>query len=71
MYMHEKLKSRKFWLAVVSAVLVIMNEGLGWNVPSETVLTFAALILGWIFAEAYVDGKCACGDTIFIESEEE
>ena len=52
----EKFKSRKFWMAVVSAVLIVLNEGLGWNVPSETILSFAAVVLGWIFAEAYVDG---------------
>ncbi len=71
MYMPEKFKSRKFWMAVVAAILVVLNEGLGWNVPSETVLTFAALILGWIFAEAYVDGHHENGDVIFIEPEEE
>lgn len=53
----EKLKSRKFWMAVVSAVLIVLNEGLGWGIPEETVMPFAALVLGWIFAEAYVDGK--------------
>ena len=52
----EKFKSRKFWMAVVSAVLIILNEGLGWNIPSETVLQFAAVVLGYVFAEAYVDG---------------
>lgn len=50
-----KWKSRKFWMAVVSAILVILNEGLGWDIPEDTVLTFAALILGWIFCEALVD----------------
>ena len=58
----EKLKSRKFWMAVISAVLIVLNEGLGWNVPSETVLSFAAVVLGWVFAEAYVDGKHAACD---------
>jgi len=59
----EKLKSRKFWMAVVTAVLIVMNEGLGWKIPVETVVSFAAVILGWVFAEAYVDGKYAEGST--------
>ncbi len=55
----EQLKSRKFILAVVSAILVILNEGLGWHIPEETVMQFIYLILGWIFAEAAVDIKRA------------
>lgn len=50
-----KWKSRKFWMAVVSGILVVLNEGLGWDIPEDTVLTFVFLILGWIFAEAAVD----------------
>lgn len=55
----EKLKSRKFILAVVSAVLVILNEGLGWDIPTETVMQFVYLILGWIFVEGAIDFKHA------------
>ncbi len=54
--MSEKFKSRKFWLAVVSGILVILNEGLDLGIDQPTVMSFAALVLGWIFAEAYVDG---------------
>lgn len=50
-----KWKSRKFWMAVVSAILVILNEGLGWDIPEDTVLTFVFLVLGWVFCEAIVD----------------
>jgi len=50
-----KWKSRKFWTAVVSAILMILNQGLGWDVPEDTVIAFVVLILGWIFAEAAVD----------------
>ena len=53
----EKFKSRKLWMAMVTAVLIVLNEGLGWNVPTETVVSFVAVVLGWVFAEAYVDGK--------------
>ena len=49
------LKSRKFWMAVVGAALVILNDGLGLGIEQETVLKFAALVLGYIFAEAAVD----------------
>lgn len=53
--MPAKLKSRKFWMAVVSAALIIANEGLGMNIPEDTVLAFAAIVIGYIFGESYVD----------------
>ena len=53
--MNSKWKSRKFWLAIVGAALVIANEGLDMNLDRETVLAFAAIIIGYIFAEASVD----------------
>lgn len=55
--MKSKLKSRKFWMSVISALLVIANEGLGLGISSETILTFAGLVASFIFSEAYVDGK--------------
>lgn len=53
----RKLKSRKFWMAVVTALLVIANEGLDLNLPEEAIMSIVAVVLGYIFGEAYVDGK--------------
>jgi uncharacterized membrane protein len=55
--MPSKLKSRKFWMGVISAVLVLMNEALGWDIPAETVMSFASIVIAFILGEAYVDGK--------------
>jgi hypothetical protein len=51
-----KMSSRKFWMAVVSAVIIICNEGLGLDLPTETLLSFAAVVAVWIWGEAHVDG---------------
>lgn len=51
----SKLTSRKFLMAVVSGILVILNQGLDWGIPEETVKSFVSLILGYIFAEGAVD----------------
>lgn len=59
MIIMAKFKSRKFWMAVVAALLVVANEGLGLGIDTETVMSFTALVLGYIFGEAYVDGKKA------------
>lgn len=53
----NKLKRRKLWMAVVSAILVVLNEGLGLGVDGETVLAFAGIVMSYIFGQAYVDGK--------------
>lgn len=53
----RKFKSRKFWMAVISAALVIANEGLGLGIDEQTVLAFAGIVMSFIFGESYVDGK--------------
>lgn len=53
--MNSKLKSRKFWMAVVTGAILIANEGLDLNLDRETILAFTGLVLGYIFAEAAVD----------------
>lgn len=53
----NKFKSRKFWMAVVTALIVIGNEGLGLNLPEEAIMTVAAVAIGYILGESYVDGK--------------
>lgn len=53
----QKLKSRKFWMAVVAGLLVVANEGLGLALPEEAIMTVAAVAISYILGEAYVDGK--------------
>lgn len=53
--MNSKWKSRKFWTAIVGAIVLVANEGLDLGLDRETILAFAALVLGYIFAEAGVD----------------
>lgn len=55
--MTEKLKSRKFIIAVISAILLILNEGLNIKIPSETVLSFAGIIISYLLGQSYVDSK--------------
>jgi len=55
--MPDKLKSRKFWVTVVSAVLVVLNEGLGMNIDSEAVLGFSGIIISYLLGQSYIDSK--------------
>lgn len=57
----ERLKSRKLWIAVVSAILLVLKEGLDIPVDSETVLAFAGIVITVILGLAHVDAKKAQG----------
>lgn len=59
MKMKNKFKSRKFILAVVSAVLIVLNDGLDLGINSETVIAFAGIVAVWITGESVVDAKRA------------
>ena len=51
----QKLTSRKFWVAVATAILIVLSEGLGFNVDQELYWKIVTLALGYIFGEAVVD----------------
>ena len=53
--MKSKLLSRKFILAVVTGILIILNDGLDLGIDSNTVLNFSALIATYILGEAATD----------------
>ena len=53
----RKLTSRKFWIAFLSAIFIVLTEGLGWNVPQETYWAVVALATAYIFGESYVDSR--------------
>lgn len=55
----ERLKSRKLWITIVSAVLLVIKEGLDIPVDSETVLAFAGIVITAILGLAHVDAKRA------------
>ena len=46
---------KEFWIAVITAVLIILNQGLGLGIPEETVWPVVLLILGWIFKNGVVE----------------
>ena len=47
-------KDQEFWIAVVTAILIVLNEGLGLGIPEEVVWPVVLLILGWIFKTTIV-----------------
>ncbi len=55
--MLEKLKSRKFWMAVISALLIIANDGLGLKIPTDAVMALAGVVISYILGQSYVDAN--------------
>ncbi len=55
----SKLKSRKLWIAVVTALLVVVNEGLGFNIPREPILVVAGIVISYIIGQSAVDAVAA------------
>lgn len=56
----RKISSRKFWSLVaglVVAILVLMNAGDDTITKVSALVTALGSIVGYMFAEAYVDGK--------------
>ena len=63
----QKFKSRKFWMAVVTAILVVLNDGLDLGVDSDTVLAFAGIVATWILGESAVDATRKKGDANHVD----
>ncbi len=53
----DRLKSRKFLMAFFAALLIVLNEGLGFGVPAETYGWFSGVVIAWILGESYVDAN--------------
>lgn len=51
------LQSRKFWVAVISAVVVFLNAAYDWGLKQDEVMQMLAPILLWITAEGVADIK--------------
>ena len=58
--MSDKFKSRKFWLALVGALLPIVAQALTSDVAvAEAVTLSVGVLVAYIFGQGYVDGKLA------------
>lgn len=53
----EKIKSRKFWMAIVTGALIVANQGLDLNIPSDSVMSLAGVVATYLAAQGYTDGQ--------------
>lgn len=59
----QKLTSRKFWIAVATAIFIILSEGLDWNIDNDLYWKLITLALGYIFGETATDIARAKSDS--------
>ena len=53
----DRLKSRKFLMALATALLMILNEGLELGIPADVYGWIVGVVIAFILGESYVDGK--------------
>lgn len=70
--MPEKLKSRKFWFALLGALLPILAQLLTEAVSMEAALQLSsAVIVAYIFGQGYVDAQAAAASAFISSISEE
>ena len=60
--MPEKIKSRKFWFALLGALLPIIAQYFSAEVDlSSAIQLSAGVVVAYLFGQGYVDGKAVEG----------
>lgn len=53
------LLSRKFWIAIVTALTMILSDRLGLELDPETVVAIILPVVAYILGESIIDAKAA------------
>jgi hypothetical protein len=51
------LLSRKFWIAVITALTMILADTLGLELDPETVVAIILPVVAYILGESFIDSK--------------
>ncbi len=55
----DKLKSRKFWIAIIAGAIVVGASELGFDLEQETVVAFTAIVIAYLTGQSIVDRQKA------------
>lgn len=53
----ERLKSRKFWVAITSAVVLFLNSYFEFGLDTNEAITIVLVIVSYLLGQSYVDGN--------------
>lgn len=48
------IKTSEFWLALLAAILPVLNQHLGLNLPTEAILSIAGIAISYILGRSWV-----------------
>lgn len=55
MQVPDKLKSRKLWITIVTAILIAFNDALGVGLDEETITQLVAVVGAYVLGQSAVD----------------
>lgn len=55
--MPDRLHSRKFWVAILSAVLLVLTDGLGLDIDPATYWSVVSIVSAYVVGQSIVDAK--------------
>lgn len=56
-WMKEKLSSRKFWITIVSVLLITINDELGLGLDTESIMYFAGIVITYLLGQSWIDTR--------------
>ncbi len=51
------LLSRKFWLAVITAITLVLQKQIGLDLDPEVITGIVVAVVAYIVGESYIDAK--------------
>ncbi len=55
----DKLKSRKFWVAIIAGAIVVGAAEFGFDLEQESVVAFTAIVIAYLTGQSIVDRQKA------------
>ena len=53
----ERLRSRKFWVAIASALALVLIDGLELDLDRETIIAVVTIASAYLLGQSWVDAR--------------
>lgn len=53
----DKLRSRKFWVAIGGALALILVDGLGVDLDKDSIIAVVGVLSAYLLGQSWVDAK--------------